>query len=93
MSLRRTSRPKRIGTSERVSAPPAITTSAAPQAIASTADWIATFDEAQAAVTVKAGHDGGSPHERAASRARFVVRGSARTVPRMTRSTAAGSMR
>lgn len=48
MSFCRNGRVKRIGTSEKVSTPPAITTEAWPETILSAAAQMAAFDEIQA---------------------------------------------
>jgi hypothetical protein len=61
----------RIGTSERLSAPPAIPTSACPSRIDEATSAIAWLADAQARLTVCAGTDFGSPARRDTSRPRF----------------------
>ena len=78
----------RMGTFESDSAPPAITTSACREAMASAALTIAWFAEAHARDTVNASVLAGSPHARAASRARFGACTFVTTVPSTTWSTA-----
>mmetsp|Transcript_22166 Transcript_22166/g.68344 ORF Transcript_22166/g.68344 Transcript_22166/m.68344 type:complete len:224 (+) Transcript_22166:468-1139(+) len=78
----RTGREKRMGTSENVSQPPAMTTSACPARIFSAPWQMAALAETHASVTVCAGTLVGRPACIAASRAMLDVRGSWITVPR-----------
>ena len=80
----RSAREKRIGTSEKVSTPPAITTSDWPVWMCWIPAQIAWFAEMHACVTVCAGMLFGSPAPSAASRAMFDVRTSWSTVPMKT---------
>ena len=73
-----------IGTSDMVSTPPAITTSAWPVWIRLMPEHIAWFDEMQAWVTVCEGTSRGMPAARPASRAMFWFLTSWMTVPMIT---------
>ena len=81
----------RIGTSERLSAPPAIPTSTCPSRIEEATSAIAWFAEAQARLTVWAGTDFGSPAPRATSRPRFGALTEGTTCPMTTVPIEAGS--
>ncbi len=74
----------RIGTSERLSAPPAIPTSTCPRRIDDATSAIAWFAEAHARLTVWAGTDFGSPAPRATSRPRFGALTEGTTCPMTT---------
>ncbi len=77
----------RIGTSDRLSAPPAITTSACPRAIWSPPSTMALLDDAHARLTDAAGMLAGNCGSRLTSRARFGASGLGTTCPKYTSST------
>ena len=82
----------RMGTSDRLSAPPAMPISAFPCRISDATSTIAWLAEAQALFTVWAGTDGGSPALRTTSRARLGALTEGMTCPITTMSTAPGSI-
>jgi len=88
----RTERRYRIGASDRVSAPAATATSAAPVAMARAQSRNACSDDTHATLTVWAGQLGDSWLPSTTSRPRFEVAGSAMTVPMTSRSTISGSI-
>ena len=81
----------RMGTSDRLSAPPAIPTSAWPWRIAEATSTIAWLADAQARFTVCAGTDAGRPTPSTTSRARLGAFTEGMTCPITTVSTQAGS--
>mmetsp|Transcript_20701 Transcript_20701/g.41417 ORF Transcript_20701/g.41417 Transcript_20701/m.41417 type:complete len:226 (-) Transcript_20701:145-822(-) len=87
----RRARDRRIGTSEKVSAPPASTTSATPKAISPMPVEIARPLEMHAWLTVWAGTPAGMPAARAASRPRLAVFTSEMTFPQITEDIKLGS--
>eukprot|EP00967_Tisochrysis_lutea_P090758 scaffold129981_cov33-Tisochrysis_lutea.AAC.1 len=76
ISFLRTARVYLMGASEKVSTPPASTTSACPARICAAPVQMAWLDEMHACVTVCAGTLCGTPAENAASRATLEVLGS-----------------